>query len=268
MQRFAPHRIRGKKGEMLRLSRRKALQCLAGAAAFAARPANAGEARIDKLIAEAAAKGDISQRIAFISRALIGTEYRGYTLVGGPKSPEKFVVRDDAFDCVTFCETVLAAAIARAPGAFDAALKVIRYHDGVVAWHERNHYYFEWSQHNIENKVCRPIVADGAVQIEKTVDSEKGLGRRHFVMQVIPRAVFLDSTALLKDGDIVGFVTQRPNLDYFHIGFVMFDDGGHFLLRHAAKSRGRVLDERMDRFVAINRVKYVTLLRPQERAVV
>jgi len=26
----------------------------------------------------------------------------------------------------------------------------------------------------------------------------------------------------------------------------------------------RVLDERMDRFVAVNRVRYVTLLRPQE----
>ena len=74
--------------------------------------------------------------------------------------------------------------------------------------------------------------------------------------------------ALLKTGDIVGFVTQRPNLDYFHIGFVAFGDNGEFLLRHASKSRDRVLDERMDRFVAHNRVHYVTLLRPQELAVV
>jgi hypothetical protein len=87
-------------------------------------------------------------------------------------------------------------------------------------------------------------------------------------MKVIPRDVFMDSVALLRTGDIVGFVTQRPNLDYFHIGFVVFDDKGRFILRHAARSRGRVLDERMERFVEQNRVRYVTLLRPQELAVV
>jgi len=249
------------------IDRRDTLKYLAGAAVFAASSAIASEARIDKLILPAKAQGGISARIDFISRALIGTEYRGYTLIGSLKRPEKFVVRDDAFDCVTFCETVLAAAIAADPAAFDATLKTIRYRDGIVAWRERNHYFFEWGQHNIENKLCLPIVMNGAVQIEKTVDSEKGLGRRHFVMQVIPRAVFMDNVALLKAGDIVGFVTHRPNLDYFHVGFVAFDKG-QFMLRHAARSRGRVLDERMSRFVAVNGVHYVTLLRPQERAVV
>ena len=249
------------------IDRRNALKYLGGLAAFAARPAFAGETRIDKLILPAKAQGDISARIDFISRALIGTEYRGYTLVGSQKSPEKFVVRDDAFDCVTFCETVLAAAIAADPSAFDATLKTIRYRDGIVAWRERNHYFFEWGQHNIENRLCRPIIMDGAVQIEKTVDSERGLSRRHFVMQVIPRALFMNNVALLMPGDIVGFVTHRPNLDYFHVGFVAFDKG-EFMLRHAARSRGRVLDERMSRFVAVNGVRYVTLLRPQERAVV
>jgi hypothetical protein len=37
-------------------------------------------------------------------------------------------------------------------------------------------------------------------------------------------------------------------------------------LRHAALSRHRVLDERMDGFVAQNRVRYVTLLRPEQPA--
>jgi hypothetical protein len=250
------------------LARRHFLQLLAGSAAFVAGAARAGEARIDKLIVAAKAQGDISQRIDFISCALIGSEYRGYTLVGGPRALEKFVVRDDGFDCVTYCETVLAAAIAAGPTAFDATLRTIRYHDGVVAWRERNHYYHEWGQHNIENGVCRAVSMDGSVDIEKTVYWHKALGPRRFTMRVIPRDVFMDGAALLRTGDIVGFVTHRPNLDYFHIGFVAFDDKGQFLLRHAARSRGRVLNERMDRFVAENRVRYVTLLRPQEPAVV
>ena len=59
---------------------------------------------------------------------------------------------------------------------------------------------------------------------------------------------------------------MRPNLDYFHTGFIAFDRGGELLLRHASQSRRRVLDERMDRFVAQNRVRYVTLLRSEEPA--
>ena len=248
------------------LDRRRVLCLFAGGVAFAAgtRPSFAGETRIDRLVVAAPAPGTMSQRIDFISRALIGTDYRGFTLIGGPHRPERFVVRDDAFDCVTYCETVLAAAIARDASQFVPALRALRYQDGIVDWYRRNHYFFEWSAHNIANGLCRAIVMDGAIEFEKTVYWHKALGRRRFAMQVIPRYVFMDNVALLRTGDIVGFVTQRPNLDYFHIGFIAFDDDGRFLLRHAAQSRDCVLDERMDRFVAHNNVRHVTLLRPQE----
>jgi Protein of unknown function (DUF1460) len=248
------------------LDRRSALHLLAGGALLATgvAPASTAEARIGRLIEEARSKGPISRRLDFISGALRGTRYQGYTLIGGPSRPEKFVVRDDAFDCVTFCETVLAAAIAANRGEFDSVLRTVRYHDGVVSWRERNHYFFEWGQHNVENKTCRWVELDGAVDIKKVVDSEKGLGRRQFAMRVIPSAAFLASKSKLESGDIVGFVTRRPDLDYFHVGFVAFDKSGTLLLRHASLSHHRVLDERMDRFVATNRVRYVTLLRPQE----
>ncbi|HEY6861308.1 MAG TPA: N-acetylmuramoyl-L-alanine amidase-like domain-containing protein [Pseudolabrys sp.] len=227
-------------------------------------PGSATEARIGRLIDEARGKGLISQRLEFISGALRGTRYQGYTLIGGPRQPEQFVARDDAFDCVTFCETVLAAAIAGNLGEFDAALRTIRYHNGVVSWRERNHYFFEWGQHNIENNICRSVTFDESIKIEKTVYWNKELGRRRFLIAVTPRAVFLANKRQLAKGDIVGFITQRSNLDYFHVGFITFDTGGELLLRHASQSRHRVLDERMDRFVAVNRVRYVTLLRPQE----
>ena len=55
-------------------------------------------------------------------------------------------------------------------------------------------------------------------------------------------------------------------MDYFHVGLVAFGDNGELLLRHASKSRRRVLDDGMERFVAHNRVRYVTLLRPEEPA--
>lgn len=245
-------------------TRRDLLRLMLGGAAltFSALPARAGELRIDRLIEKAGAYPTISQRIEFISAALRGTRYLGYTLIGGPRRPEKFVVRDDGFDCVTYCETVLAAARARKPDEFDSVLRTIRYHNGLVEWRERNHYFFEWGEHNIENKICKPVDMAGAVEIEKNVYWHRALGRRHFKMKVIPHAVLMAHKSELQSGDIIGFVTHRPNLDYFHVGFVIVGRRGELMLRHAAQSRGRVLDQRMDSFIAVNRVGYVTLLRP------
>src|SRR6187455_2019404 len=249
-----------------RPDRRDILYFLGGGALLAAGlgHARAAETRIGHLISEAQSKGSISEKIDFISGALRGTRYLGYTLIGGPQRPEQFVVRGERCGCVTFCETVLAAARAGSHDRFDSALKTIRYHDGVVSWRERNHYFFEWGQHNVENQVCKPIDMAGSIEIEKNVYWHQALGRRHFAIRVIPSAVFLNNKALLANGDIVGFITRRSNLDYFHVGFVALSGGSELLLRHASQSKGRVLDERMDSFVAANRVRYVTLLRPQE----
>ncbi|HEY4141046.1 MAG TPA: N-acetylmuramoyl-L-alanine amidase-like domain-containing protein [Pseudolabrys sp.] len=253
-------------------SRRGVLQILAGGVAVAGciAPAAAAvaepEPRIGWLILDAQKLPAISQRVDFIAAALKGTRYRGSTLIGSPRRAEKFVARDDAFDCVTYCETVLAAAMSREPLAFDSNLRTIRYHNGVVAWRERNHYFFEWGQHNVENKTCRWVAMDGAIDIQKTVTAERGLGRRKFPMTVIPHEVLLANRSQLVAGDIIGFVTQRTNLDYFHVGFVTFGDKGELLLRHASQTRHRVLDESLDRFLAKYHVRYVTLLRPEEPA--
>src|SRR5262245_21203755 len=247
------------------VSRRHLLALIGGTVLAAGiRPVAAAEGRIGRLIDEARGKGTISQRIDFISGALRGARYQGSTLIGSPRRPEQFVVRDDAFDCVTFCETVLAAAIAANLGEFDTVLRNVRYHNGAVTWRDRNHYFFEWCQHNVDNRTCRWLRVDGAVDIEKTVDYQAGLGRRRFAMRVIPSGAFLANKNNLERGDIIGFVSRRPNVDYFHTGLIAFDKAGGLLLRHASQSRHRVLDERMEQFIAINGVRYVTLVRAQE----
>jgi hypothetical protein len=249
-----------------RSTRRDIIRLVAGGAALVAgAPARAGEKRVDKLIAKADAYPTVSERMDFISAALRGTPYHGHTLIGGPRRPEKFVVRDDVFDCVTYLETVLAAANARKPKEFDGLLRKIRYHNGVVEWRERNHYFFDWCQRNVENGLCRWISVDGGIDIRKTCDTQKGLGARRFNMPVIPRAAFLGHKSLLRRGDIIGFVSRRSNLDYFHAGMIAFKANGTLLLRHASESRHGVLDENMQSFLARWRVRYVSLLRPQER---
>src|ERR1041384_1697421 len=88
-------------------------------------PTWARAALIERVIAEARPLPRAPPRIAYIFGRLLGIRYQANTLIGSPNLPEKFVVRDDAFDCVTYCEVALAAAIARDMGEFETALRRI-----------------------------------------------------------------------------------------------------------------------------------------------
>jgi hypothetical protein len=247
-------------------TRRNLLRLIAGLPLFAtgATAAAAKAAPIARLIEDARALPQVAQRIDFISRALLGVRYQGYTLIGGPKYPERFVVRDDAFDCVTFCEVVLAAAIAANVGEFETALRRIRYDRGEVQWHQRNHYFADWSRRNIANGICQAVKIEPSLVIDKIVTWHRALGRHQVSILAVPTAAFLEQVKLLAPGDIIGFTSRRSNLDYFHTGLIAFDADRRLLLRHASQSRGRVVEETMRRFVTVNAVKYVTLLRASE----
>ena len=72
---------------------------------------------------------------------------------------------------------------------------------------------------------------------------------------------------MLQAGDVIGFVSRRSELDFFHTGFIAFDRRGAL----AASARldtaaARVVDDDMASFVAATGVKYVTLLRPKSQA--
>jgi hypothetical protein len=238
-----------------------------GRAAFAAKSTDKiadKTATIGRLIDEAKALPKVSQRIDFISGKLLGVRYQANTLVGGPKHPERFVVRDDAFDCVTFCEVVLAAARARGVEEFETALGRIRYHHGQVQYDQRNHYFADWCRRNIENGICQPVAIEPSVAIDKTVTWHREFGKRRVSIVAISKETLLGNARLLAPGDIIGFTSRRASLDYYHTGLVAFGAGGELLLRNASQSRGRVVEDKMVTFVTVNSVKFVTLLRAAE----
>ena len=221
---------------------------------------------IERLIRDSQAYPRVAQRIDFISSKLLGVRYRANTLIGGPKQPEKFVVRDDAFDCVTFCEVVLAAAIARDIDGFETELRRIRYDHGKVAYAERNHYWAEWCKRNIENGVCQPVAIEPSVTIDKIVTWHREFAPRSVSISAIDKATLFGRAGQVSSGDIIGFASRRQGLDYYHTGFIAFAQNGELLLRSASLRHGRVLDEKMASFAAAYSVKYVTLLRAAERA--
>jgi hypothetical protein len=240
---------------VLRLMAGLPLLGLAGAA-FAA-----PSALIERLMVQAKPLPRISERIDFISSKLIGIRYQANTLIGSPREPEKFVVREDAFDCVTFCEVVLAAAIAGSFADFEPTLRRIRYEHGKVQYDARNHYFAEWCQRNIENGICRPVTIEPSVKYDKTVTWHQEFRPRRVSILAVSRSTMMTNAKLLAPGDIVGFTSGRLGLDYYHTGFVAFGRNGEVLLRNASRSRGRVLDETMAAFATANPVSYVTLLR-------
>jgi hypothetical protein len=259
---------------MMNRTRRQFLRLLAGppllvasggrawaAKTEGAKAAGARTALIERLIGEAKALPTISERIDLISRKLLGIRYQAYTLIGSPKLPEKFVVRDDAFDCVTYCEVVLAAAMARDMAEFETALRRIRYDHGTVQYDQRNHYFADWCNRNVENGICRPVAIEPSITIDKTLTWHHEFGKHPVSFVAIAKETLLANAKLLKPGDIIGFTSRRAGLDYYHTGLVAFAKLGELLLRNASQSRGRVVEDRMAAFVSANPVKYVTVLR-------
>lgn len=245
---------------LLRLAAGLPLLALAGPA-WAARAA-----LIERLIAEARPLPHVSQRMDTISSKLIGIRYQANTLIGSPESPEKFVVRDDAFDCVTYCEVVLAAALAQNMSEFETALRRVRYDHGRVQYDQRNHYWADWCQRNIANGICRPVAIEPSVTYSKALIWHREFASRQVSITGVTRATMMDNARLLAPGDIVGITSSRAGLDYYHTGLVAFSRNGELLLRNASQRHGRVVEERMADFVAMNSVRYVTLLRAAEPA--
>lgn len=248
------------------ISRRIALYVFAGAPLLAAGlRADAREPVMPRLMAAARGYPVVSERIEFISRKLLGTRYQSHTLIGGPRKKEQLVLRDDAFDCVTYCEAVLAAAIARDYADYPNVLRRIRYARDEIRWAERNHDFAQWNRSIVEKKICRPVSIAPETTVEKVV-SGSGLGIRRYSFAAVSTPVMLANRKALRAGDVIGFVSRRSDLDFFHTGFIAFGKGGALLLRHASQSHGQVVDEDMASFAGITGVKYVTLLRAQEPA--
>jgi hypothetical protein len=248
---------------MSALSRRALLTAAAGGAAYLARPGFALEPRLPRLIEQARAFGAIGERMAFLSRALLGAGYIVDPLGGGPYRHERLVTREDGYDCVTFCETVLAAARARTPDEFAPELRKIRYRNGEVDWFARNHYFADWMSNNAANGICQTLALPGAVHVRKILNSMPSLPVATVDFIANPTARVFAHADLLAEGDIVAFVSQRAGLDVFHSGMIVRGAGG-LLLRHASKSQGRVLDQPLARFCAFNGVRAITVSRPQE----
>lgn len=194
----------------------------------------------------------------------IGDEYMGAKYVNDPlgegHAPDSDpLIRDDAFDCTTFVETVLAH------GDVDT-LNKIRYKNGEIDFINRNHFIeTDWLPNN-SNIVKNVSAQYGQTALRHVIINRAAWLRRMHNIDSDAAVVATDIEYIPYD-NIATLKTDRPMIVLFivgntgksdiigtdlavvHMGFLMPNG----MLRHASSTAGRVVDVPVSEYIADRR---------------
>jgi len=203
------------------------------------------------------------ERMNIISAALLDTPYRNFPLVGSAAYPEKMICSLDGFDCVTYMESALALSRSSRANEYPDRLRELRYRKGVVQWEKRNHYMVDWIRRNSESGAVRPVTSGEVCRkIHRTLSEVTDLPSKVVSFTFLPRRDVNDFRPRIESGDLVFFVSTQDSLDVFHTGILVWGGTG-LVLRHACRSRGRVIEEELTAFLAKNRSAGIIVARPR-----
>ncbi|HYN42721.1 MAG TPA: N-acetylmuramoyl-L-alanine amidase-like domain-containing protein [Thermoanaerobaculia bacterium] len=230
------------------------------------RPRGPDVRRVGQLLSLAKPHSTVPARMEVLSASLVGCPYEAHGLVGSATDPEVFTASLERFDCVTYVETVLALARAADPAGFADELRGIRYQGGRVEWARRNHYMTDWVRRNARAGIVRPVAAGAlATRKEKSLNAVAGLAVSRARFSCVPKTKLGAFSPRLKNGDVVLFASTKAGLDVFHCGLLAFA-GGRWMLRHASRSQGRVVEEDLASFLRANRTAGLIAARPLDVA--
>ena len=204
----------------------------------------------------------LEARVDSISRLFVGRAYLENPLGGGPDQGEVFRCSFDEFDCVTYVEIVLALACSKTASRFSRTLRDLRYLEGNVDWFRRNHFMTEWLRINAKRGVLADITT-GRESIAKTrtLSGVPGIGPEQTTFRCFPKRSFAKVSSRIQTGDVIMFVSTKKHLDVFHAG-ILIRRGTQILLRNAARSAGKVIEQDARQFLRANRMSGIILARP------
>jgi hypothetical protein len=166
--------------------------------------------------------------------------------------------RDDAFDCMTFVETVLARTLG-------IDLQSIRYKDGRVDFMARNHFVsLDWIENNsgiieaadtgLPQRVKKTVI-DKAKWMKATRGIEADFAPAEASIAYIPSEEILknEGKIAISEPMLAFFIADDGGMNVSHAGFLLPTGNGKIVLRHASQWYGRVMD--IDFFEYIRRVK-------------
>ena len=217
------------------------------------------------ILGQVAPDSRLEDRIERFSRRFIGCRYLTHPLPDKSDGIESLNVNFTAFDCVTFCETVLALADSRREADFTYHLRQLRYSGSEARWAARNHYFSDWIKNNIRKTYLQslPELHDGVAA--KTLSAVKALPAHPATLRIMPQREILARADRLKTGDVAAFVPTWESLDVFHCGLLIVSNGT-VVLRHASRSRGGVGDEPLAAFLSRVKLRGTMVARPKRPA--
>jgi hypothetical protein len=219
---------------------------------------------VGRFLRTVAKQASVADRIEALSGRFIGYPYQPDPLIGSADRAEVFTASLERFDCVTYVETIVALARASNFDQFADSLRRIRYDGGRIEWRWRNHYIASWIRNNLREQILKSIAlrAVPTVANERVLNVVDGLPAQRARMKWVAKRAFPRLEPHLNTGDLIFFVSTRKHLDVFHAGIIK-RDGNALLMRHASRSRGGVVEEKLGDFLKENRMAGVMVVRPR-----
>jgi len=228
-------------------------------------------AEIDTLIRQTSQRHpDFLERLQIYSARALGTPYRWFPLGDGPQGKyDRGPLVDFArVDCLTFCEQILAMALAEDYEEMFARLQRLRYRHGEIDIRARNHFMLaDWLPNNswLVEDMTAALGGDLCVEMTKTINRvetlrKKGVPRNELAampppqtmtIRYIPEVKLPAIKSKLRGGEIAVIVQSRPGIFAAHLGFMLRDSAGRIFFRNASARRGvkKVVDENFDDLV-------------------
>jgi cell wall-associated NlpC family hydrolase len=229
-----------------------------------AKPRDLDRQRLQQVLLKARSRQSIGDRMDRLSRHFLLQSYKQNPLIGSPDTPEVFTASLDGFDCVTYIETVLALSRSSTPDEFAGWLRKIRYRDGRIEWKHRNHYMTLWLRNNIRIGVVRPIRSKVRRSMKvRTLNLLPGLRPVQTKFGCVPKQSLRGLLPLLQTGDLIFFASTRKNLDVFHCGILVRNDGD-LRIRHASRTQNAVVEQDLTDFLQRNRMAGIIVARVAE----
>jgi len=230
-----------------------------------AQPRGLSRRRVKHLLSETKHDRSLASRMEVLSRHFLGDSYKPNPLIGSADTSEVFTASLDGFDCVTYVETVLALARAADVDDFVQWLRKIRYEQGHIQWERRNHYMTFWIRNNVREGILRPISTPALpiLSRERVLNVVPRLAARRTRVKCLSKPAVARLAAYLQSGDLIFFVSTRKNLDVFHAGIIV-RNGESMFMRHASRSEGFVVEQKLSEFIKVNRMAGVIVMRPQD----
>ena len=189
--------------------------------------------------------------ISKLSQKFLDTTYiaNGLSNIDINTSKENLIINFEALDCFTFIDTIEALKNSHNLKSFRDKLIKTRYKDGLVTYHNRNHFFSDWLENNdMQDITCKLGICK---------KQQKFLNQNYKYLKEIPMVkrdiYYIAPTDIniskLQTGDYVGIYTKLLDLDVTHTGIIIKKENLVYL-RHASSKKKKVIDDLLQDYIS------------------